>query len=206
MRAHLTRTRLATRLGLAALGVLLVSRCAVAAEYQIRPFFGATLGGATTFIDLEKAAGKPGIALGVTAVRLGEVIGVDLDFADAPGFFESGDQRLVLGSRVTMFTGNLVVAVPRRLTEYSLRPYVVGGAGLMRVSMRDYFDALTVTDVVPAFDVGAGVIGFLTNRVGVAWELRRFQSIGGKSLDRGLTFGGEQLSFWRASMALAIRY
>ena len=77
--------------------------------------------------------GKPHLALGVSLVTLGEVFGVDIDLADAPGFFESGDRHLVLGGRVTTVTGNVVIAAPRRLTEYSLRPYFVGGAGLMRV-------------------------------------------------------------------------
>jgi hypothetical protein len=49
------------------------------------------------------------------------------------------------------------------------------------------------------------VTGFVTHRVGVSWDLRRFGTIHGKS-GRGISIGAEQLSFWRASMALAIRY
>jgi hypothetical protein len=200
----LPRTR--TRIGSLVLGFVLASRCAAAAEYQLRPFFGATFGGGTTLVNLDKAVEKPSIAFGLTATRLGEIVGFDLDFADVPGFFQTGEPGLVLGSRVTTLTGNIVLAAPRRLTEYALRPYLVGGGGLIRVKMEDYFGVVKVADVVPGVDVGAGVVGFVTNRVGVAWELRRFQTINGKSPDRGLAFGGERLSFWRASMALAIRY
>jgi len=56
------------------------------------------------------------------------------------------------------------------------------------------------------FDLGAGVVGFLTNKVGVCWDLRRFQSIGGDTSGAGISFGDEHLSFWRATMAVAIRY
>ena len=142
----------------------------------------------------------------MTAARVSEVLGIEIDFADVPGFFQSGDRYLVVGSRVTTLTGNIIVAAPRRLTEYSLRPYVVGGAGLMRVRIDDSLGVFQVTDVRPGIDLGAGALGFVTNRVGIGWELRRFQTIGGRAPDQGLTFGGERLSFWRATMALAIRY
>jgi hypothetical protein len=46
----------------------------------------------------------------------------------------------------------------------------------------------------------------VTNRVGVCWDVRRFQSIGNNADTAGLSFGKEDLSFWRATMAVAIRY
>src|SRR4051794_16653728 len=106
---------------------------ATAAEKQIRPFIGVTFGGGTTLLDPEKASGKAKPAIGVSAVVLGEIFGVEADVAHAPGFFQSGDSRLVLSSSITTITGNLMVAAPHRLTEYALRPYLVGGAGMMRV-------------------------------------------------------------------------
>jgi hypothetical protein len=187
-------------------GIFLMARPAGAADNQIRPFFGATFGGFTTFVDLEKAAGHPNPVVGVSALRLGDMLGVEAEVADAPGFFQAGDQHLVLSSRVTTVTGNVVVAAPRRYTEYSLRPYLVGGAGVMRARIDDYFGVLKVARVLPAFDVGAGAVGFITADVGVCWEVRRFQSFSGGSDTSGVTFGHAQLSFWRASMGLAIRY
>ena len=186
-------------------GLLLVSARADAADRQIRPFIGATFGGGTTFVPND-GVGKPNLAIGASAVFLGEVFGAEVDVADAPGFFEFNDQHLVVGSRVTTISGNVVVAAPHRLTEYSLRPYLVGGAGLMRVRTTTLFGAFDQSTIVPAFDVGAGVVGFLTNRVGVCWDVRRFQSIGNNTDTAGLSFGKEDLSFWRATMAVAIRY
>jgi hypothetical protein len=192
--------------GLLMLAALMAAGRVEAADKQIRPFVGATFGGGTSFVDLESAAGKANPVVGVSAVRLGELFGVDLDVADAPGFFQSGGKHLVLSSRVTTVTANVVVAAPGRLTEYSLRPYLVGGAGLIRVRIDDYFGALRVSSVLPAFDIGGGAAGFLSNRLGVFWEVRRFQSLSRNTQDRGVTFGEERLSFWRASMGLAIRY
>lgn len=187
-------------------GLLLVSVRTYAADRQIRPFIGATFGGGTTFVDPEDAVGKANLAIGASAVFLGEVFGTEVDIADAPGFFESGDKHLVILSRVTTISGNVIVAAPHRLTEYSLRPYFVGGAGLMRVRTTTAFSVFDVSSVIPVLDVGAGVIGFLTNRIGVCWDVRRFQSVGSNTGNVGLSFGDEHLSFWRATMSVAIRY
>lgn len=187
-------------------GLLLMSARTYAADRQIRPFIGATFGGGTTFVDPENAVGKPNLAIGASAVFLGEVFGAEVDIADAPGFFESGDKQLVHLSRVTTISGNVVVAAPHRLTEYSLRPYFVGGAGLMRVRTTTAFSVFDVSTVIPALDAGVGAVAFLTNRIGVCWDVRRFQSVGSNTGNVGLSFGDEHLSFWRATMAVVIRY
>ena len=186
-------------------GLLLLCVRAGAADRQIRPFVGATFGGGTTFVDPEDAIGKLNPAIGVSAVFLSEVFGAEVEVADAPGFFE-GDKHLVIHSRVTTISGNVIVAAPHRLTEYWLRPYIVGGGGLMRVRTTTSFNVFDLAKVVPQVDVGVGVVAFLTPRVGVSWELRRFQSIGTDSKEVGLSLGGESLSFWRATMAAVIRY
>ncbi len=187
-------------------GLLLLSVRTYAADRQIRPFIGATFGGGTTFVDPEDAVGKANLAIGASAVFLGEVFGTEVEIADVPGFFESGDKHLVILSRVTTISGNVVVAAPHRLTEYSLRPYFVGGIGLMRVRTTTAFGVFDVSTVIPALDAGVGAIGFLTNRIGVCWDVRRFQSVGSNTGNVGLSFGDEHLSFWRATMAIVIRY
>jgi hypothetical protein len=189
--------------------LLLLCVRAQAADRQIRPFAGATFGGVTTFVDPELAVGKPTPAIGMSAVFLGEVLGAEVEVADAPGLFESGDKHLVLRSRVTTISGNVIVAAPHRLTEYWLRPYLVAGGGLMRISRTTSLSVSDISKVFPEVDVGGGVVAFLTNRVGVSWEVRRFQSIGSHISNEGLSVaesGEEQLSFWRATMAVVFRY
>jgi hypothetical protein len=195
------------RLGLVALALLLLAPTGAAAEWQIKPFFGVTFGGATTLIDSENGAGHPHLAFGVSGMWLGEVIGIDADLGYARGFFQSGDQSLVAGSSATTLTGNIVIALPGRLARYTLRPYVVGGAGLMHagVAHGPFASGLDISSTLPAMDVGGGVTGFLSKRIGVSWEVRYFGSLG-QGENRGLSIGPEQLSFWRANMAIAIRY
>ena len=187
-----------------ALTLLLLSPAESSAEWQIRPFFGVTFGGGTTFVDLEGAAGSPNIVVGVNGALLGDVIGVDVDFGYAPGFFETGDQQLVKRSSVTTLTGNVVIAPPRHLTEYTLGPYFVVGGGFMRARTDAFFSSLSIASTLPAMDVGGGANGFLSDHIGLNWDARYFWSVGGKEL-RGLSIGFEQLSFWRASMAVVIR-
>ena len=191
------------RAGALTLGLILTSSPARAAERQIRPMIGFTFGGSTTLVDLEQAAGEKHIAIGVGGVWLGEMFGIEVDVANAPGFFQS-DNHLVLRSHLTTVTGNVVVALPRRLAEYSLRPYLVGGAGFMHASATDAFDVLQVGTYLATFDFGGGVTGFVTRRIGICWDVRRFQGV--RREGRVVDFGPKELSFWRASMGLAIRY
>jgi hypothetical protein len=192
--------------------LIVVSRTPVnAAERQLQLFIAVSFNGNTTFALLEYAARRPSVFYGGRALMLGEILGVEADFGDAPGYFQPGDPNLepggpvVLHSRVTTVTGNVMVSVPRRLTEYTLRPFFVGGAGLMRVRAADFFGALPVSNTQPAIDIGAGVSGFITRQIGLSWDLRHFRTLGGGDETGGPNFG-QQLSFWRAGMALAVRF
>ena len=51
---------------------------------------------------------------------------------------------------------------------------------------------------------GGGATGFLNDRVGLSWEVRHFRSFNGQA--HGNSLGNEQLSFWRANMAVTFRY
>ena len=192
------------RIAVLALILLLLRPAPASAEWQLRPFLGLSFGGSTTFFDLEQAADDPNLVIGFNSVLLGELIGFDADVGYAPGFFQSGGQHLVTRSSATTVTGNIVVALPRRLAEFTLRPYFVGGAGLMQARINDPSKVLGLSSTLPALDLGGGVTGFLSDRIGVSWDVRHFRSVGGKA--RGLSFGREQLSFWRANMALVFRY
>ncbi len=176
---------------------------AASAEWQIKPFGGITFGGGTTFALANNGA-SPDLTLGGDLLLLGEVLGLEADFAHTPGFFEN-DQGLILSSYATSLTGNVVIAMPRRMTQYTLRPYLVAGLGFMHVDLDDYFEALSVARNLTAFDVGGGATGFLNETVGLNFELRYFRTIWPPPEVTGLSVGPEQVSFWRATMGLTIR-
>ena len=190
-----------------ALTVFLWPPSVAVAEWQVKPFLGVTFGGGTTLLEPEMAVGSPNVAVGINALLIGDTLGVEADLGYAPGFFQAGDLQkpLVVSSSTTTLTANVLIAVPRHLTQYTLRPYFVGGGGLMHAGFENFFGQ-TVTSTLPAMDVGAGVTGFLTNRFGVNWDVRYFRSLGGLDKGIGVSIGPEELSFWRAHMALAIRF
>ena len=202
------------------IGLALTAASPAAAEWQVTPSFGISFGGGTTFLvaDPEQGPGSPNAVFGVRGTWLGEVIGIEGDFAVAPGFFQRGffqfgpdRQSQVTGevrevsSNVTTLAGSVIAAAPRRLTEYGLRPYAVGGVGLMRVRI-DELSTLPAESTLTMLNVGGGVTGFLTERVGLNWDFRRFWSVGGRDQEQGFSLGDEQLSFWRASMGLVLRF
>jgi Outer membrane protein beta-barrel domain len=190
------------------LAMLLSVAAPARAEWQIKPFLGKTFSGSTNlFGDVDHAVGKAKTVVGVSTVLIGEIVGVEVDLGHAPGFFQTGRGGLVLKSRLTTLTGNVIVALPKRITEYTLRPYFVGGAGLLQARTNSSFGVLELSGNDTALDVGGGVTGFVTRRVGVSWDVRHFRTFNGRTEASSTTDGGPQrLSFWRANMALAIRY
>ena len=192
-----------------ALALVLLTSPVAAAEKQIRVFVGLTFAGNTTFVDFEQAAGGPNRLMGVQAAAIGEVVGIEADVGWSPGYFQSGkqDPPLVNHSGVATVSGNVIIAMPRRLTEYSLRPYAVAGLGLMHIRQDHPFGVLQMRENLPALTLGGGAIGFLSRNVGVAWDVRRLSTVKSSQEVTGITaFGPGHLSFWRATMALVLRY
>lgn len=188
-----------------ACAALLLQPATAAAEWQLKPFVSVTFGSKFTFIDLDQVEGEKKFTVGGSATWLGNVFGVEGDVGYVPGFFQTeNDETNVLGSSVATLTGNVIVALPRKMAKYTLRPYFVGGGGLVRVAFSDRFGVLTTSRSLGVIDLGGGATGFVNERVGLNWDVRYFRSLGG-SEDTGLSVGREQISFWRATMGVAIR-
>jgi hypothetical protein len=194
--------------GCLGLALLLTAPAPAIAEWQVRPFIGFTFGGATTFVDFEKVIETNNVVIGASGGWLGEILGVEADFGRAPGFFQTdGVPEIDLRtSAVTTLTGNVVIALPARMAGYGLRPYFSGGAGLMHIDTVTQFQALDVHRTLPTLSLGGGVTGFVTNRVGLNWDVRRLNTLRGEGKTQGDSLGRQQLSFWRATMAVALRY
>ena len=176
------------------------------ADFLFTPFLGTTFGGDTTLLDLDvgAASAKHWTFGGSAAWLSDQIFGVEADFAMTPGFFEnSTGTGLVVSSRVTTLTGNLIAAFPLSVTRESLRPYVTGGLGLIRASAEDLIGLNEGGNWV-GLQFGAGAIGFINDRTGVRFDLRN-----SRSLSRDATLLGERkskLSFWRVTVGVTIRY
>jgi opacity protein-like surface antigen len=197
----------AIRFGWLALALVVLAPGQAAAEWQLKPFLGWTLGGETTLNDPDPAVARRHGAYGVNVALLGEIFGVEADVAFVPRLFQSGrGDSLVIDSSTFTLSAGALVAMPRSRTQYTLRPYAVAGLGLMRAQLDDAARFYEFTTHMAAVNVGGGVTGFLNHWVGVSWDLRYFRSVGGRDEGLGISVGDPRLSFWRASMALAIKY
>jgi hypothetical protein len=168
--------------------LLLAPRPARAGEWHFTPSLGVTFAGSTTLNDLQLGADKKHFNFGGMVSRFGDgVIGVEGIFLYTRHFFEFDGPRdpanaiapVAIAKSYTMsLSGNVVLTVPKRWTEYFLRPYVSGGFGLLRAVAIDQPSSpggqslLPVTANMPAFTIGGGAIGFFSQGTGVRFDLR----------------------------------
>jgi len=190
--------------GLAVL-VLLASVTSASAEWFITPFLGVKFAGDTNFPDLEQGAGSTKLTLGAAAGIVGEgLFGVETELGYSPRFFERSNGSLIARSNVLTLMGNVIITAPRSLTGYSLRPFVSGGGGLIHVGIQDVADILSVSENLFGINVGGGAVGVLTPRTSVRFDLRYFKSVSNGDAEN-VVVAGPGISFWRASVGLAIR-
>jgi hypothetical protein len=205
------------RIPILAIAFFCVQVAEARADFFITPFVGSEFAGSTTLLDLERAASLKHWTFGGSAAWLSDqVFGVEADFSMVPGFFQNSSATpLVTESRVTTLTGSVLAALPLSVTRESLRPYIVGGLGLIRGTADDTLklNDSCIPEQTPGvtcpgnwlgLQLGAGAIGLITNRAGVRFDLRHF-----RTLSRDVTLLGERtskLSFWRATVGVSLRY
>jgi hypothetical protein len=201
-------------------GVLLCGTASpAAADWYFTPFFGWDFKSNTTLVDWEYGRrSRTKVTFGGSAALVVGVVGVEVEYALVPGFFEnpacdgrvesadcSTGLAVITDDYVQTLTGNVIVAAPLALTRESLRPYVVAGVGWMDVVAHSIEDFLPVDSNLVAFNVGAGAIGMLGNRTGLRFDLRRFTNLD-RDTASGTSFGRARLSFWRATVGVTLRY
>ncbi len=189
------------------LSAFLASAIDASADWLIVPHVGAVFGGNTTIVDLDQGAGSKTFTFGGSIAWLTDgIIGFEGDVGHTPRFFERGTSTaLVLESTVTTATGSVIVTLPLTITRESLRPYIVGGVGLMHASSDDVVGAFSFDSNLLAMSVGGGVIGLVTPFTGVRFDLRQFRNLSPDG-SATTTSGSTRLSFWRASVGLVFRY
>ena len=158
-------------------GCVLVASAASAAEWQFTPTLGVTFNANASLLPPELASPKQKSRVnfgGTVALLSDNIFGVEGIATYTPSLFQSS--ALVTESDSFALMGNVVVAAPRRWTEYSLRPFVSGGVGLVAAHGQDPSLFFTNVNAV-GWDVGGGAIGFLTQRTGVRLDLRYFSNL-----------------------------
>jgi opacity protein-like surface antigen len=184
------------------------------ADWVITPFVGWNAGGSA---DVNGSDGittsnkfEHKINYGVSVAGMGAgAVGFEVDFGYSPNFFETGTAAdgfdFTNDSNVTTLTGNAIVGIPIGGHSASVRPYVVGGVGLIRTNVQDagqFFDVSTKNDF--GFDVGAGVMGFVAQNIGLRGDVRYFRTFNGS--DNVTTLGLSDFNFWRTSVGVTFKF
>ena len=176
------------------------------ADWLITPFVGLSFAHETSFLNLEEGA-RSRMTLGASVMLISDgILGVEADVAHTPKFFEGDDPfGVVVSSRVTTIGGNVVLATPLAVTRESLRPYLLGGVGLIQARSKDVAAVFPVDEDRLGLSLGAGALGFVSERTGLRFDVRHIKAISGPS---GLfpRPGVSRLSFWRATAGLIIAY
>jgi hypothetical protein len=205
MPVRLPSRRLLTTL--LALWVLACPRPARAQDLLLIPYLGFTFAGSSSlFGDLESGSSESASAVGGSVALLGQgILGVEGDIGYVPGFFERGEAQIVFpGTFVTSLTGSMILTLPLTITRESLRPYVLAGGGVMWAESRDLAGVFEIRSTMPALSFGGGAIGFLSNTVGVRFDLRYLRSLGAG--DDQIAGIGPRVKFWRGSVGLVLKY
>ena len=193
----------------ALVAAILLTPVPAAADLHIVPFGGRLFGAHTTLTDPLLATQRPKWVFGGTVTLIGDgPFGVEGEFGYIGGFWQSPETErpLVTGSRVVTVMGNVVLAVPRRITRESLRPYFSGGAGAILAHIDSLGNALNVDAKMFGINLGGGATGFITPFTGVRWDVRYFRAVAGEGQDTGISIGTARLSFWRATMGIVVKY
>jgi hypothetical protein len=201
---------------------VLLAACAApavyASEVHITPMLGVTFRGNTSIVDIQNATHLPHKEFGLAVTVLSKgLFGVEGVASITPGFFHAERPRgndgsalptsgLIASSYAFAAMGNVVVAAPRRYTEYFLRPFVSAGAGFLRASVTDKVGVgSTASGARIGFNVGGGAIGFLTQHTGVRFDFRYNTNVH-TSQPRGSVVGGPlHLRYLVASIGLVFR-
>ena len=174
---------------------LLVTVQPAKADWLLTPFLGVTFGADTP---------SQQVNYGVSAALLGGgVFGVEFDVALTPNFFNSDSSALQDGN-VSTVMANLMLAAP--MNGAPLRPYVSGGAGLIHARATSVGNAFDFSENHLGIDIGAGVIGFLRDNVGVRGDLRYFRSVQDSNGGDGIDFDLGALAFWRGTLGVSFRF
>jgi hypothetical protein len=189
------------------------------AEWQFAPFVGFTFKGGTNLADPDalNAIEQRHWNLGGTVRLVGAgPFGLESVVLYIPGLFQGearslfpGDppSTIITSSYGLALLGNVVLTTPRAWNEYGLRPFVSGGAGLLRAVHNGGVFAVRAN--VLGYNVGGGAVGFLSDRVGVRFDLRYFRHVppGPEVTDSTPALDDRvRLHFWTGTVGVVFKY
>lgn len=181
------------------LALVLAVAAPARADWLLTPYFGVSFGGATQGENLTYGGSIGFMGAGI--------FGVEFDAAIAPHLLDVDDgiDLDIADSNATTLMGNLIIGIPIG-RERGVRPYVSGGAGLIRTSVSTADDFFDIDDNSFGVNAGGGVMIFVRDNFGLRGDLRYFRSVqdSGAGDDIDLDFGS--FDFWRGTFGVTFRF
>ena len=193
------------------------------ADWLFTPYLGIVFGGAANTVDidtLDEAFEQRATFGGSLDVMGGGVVGFGVDFSFTPNFFqltEGGEdfEFFDVNSSMTTLMGNVILGIPiGGTTGGGVRPYVSGGAGLMRanINFEDIFEDLSTNEL--GINVGGGLAVFFSDNIGIRGDVRYFRGLEQQDDDdfdedddfADEDFGLEDFDYWRATIGVTFRF
>ena len=172
-----------------------------AADGFVSPYLGVRFASDTTV--REQAADRNKVTFGSSVGFLTDrVVGVEADVGFVPGFFQRG---LTSSGLVMTMMGNVIVATPLGVAQYGLRPYFIGGVGLLHARVASTLVG-TPNSTFFGTNVGGGAIGPLTRRTSVRFDVRYFKNLSHDEDAEDIAGNPADLGFWRATVGLSFRF
>lgn len=168
------------------------------AQAFISPMYGVNFGGVSGCPKLAGCRDEQ-TNVSIAAGLFRKVIGFEAEVAYAPTFL--GEAVGLSSSALTLMGNGMIAPEVGRL-----RPYMLGGLGLIRARVELTTPSATTTnDIVLAFGIGGGVMGFVTRHIGLRVDMRYFHSFSDFTV-AGLTLSSTNIDYSRASAGVVVRF
>ena len=176
-----------------------------AAEWIVSPYVGVRFAANTTFVVGRAGAEERKFVFGSSIGLLTSgVLGLEADVAFVPGFFQGAFVNR--SGALTTLMGNVIVAAPLAMTQYGLRPYLVGGAGLLHAGGSAELTGPVIDSNLFGINIGGGAFGPVSPHTSLRFDVRYFSNVGSDHDATVATQGNLRLSFWRGSVGLTFRF
>ena len=139
------------------------------------------------------------------------IIGWEADLSYTPEFFSGDNDNLDLlntgDSNVATVMGNILVGIPvGGQTGVGVRPYFVGGAGLLRTRVEDADALFEIDNNDFGINLGGGVMGFMTDNVGFRGDIRYFRAFSEDEGNDQVDLDLSDFDFWRGTVGVTFRW
>jgi opacity protein-like surface antigen len=182
--------------------VLVLSPAAARADWLFTPNLGTTFGG--------DASGNEHFTYGASIGWMGAgIMGWEADLSYTPEFFEPGDGDFDLtdASNVTTAMANAIIGIPvGGQTGGGLRPYFAAGLGLLQREVSSSDALFNVNNNEFGFNLGGGVMGFMSDHVGFRGDLRYTRSFEDPVEDNEFDIAVGNFDYWRGTAGVTFRW